>query len=129
VIAILAVASLTARWAWQRIRLRRRAARIGIDSLPSVEQLRLARQLGFYDDLVCLLARRQLTRRPHQTPLEFSRSLLVLPSGAYDTVSRLTALYYRVRYGSAMLSPGQQRCLSNVIQRLDKGLTEEMLEQ
>jgi hypothetical protein len=123
---MLAVASLTTRWAWQRIRLRRRAARIGINSLPGVEQLRLARQLGFYDDLVRLLARRQLTRPPHQTPLEFSRSLLVLPSEAYDTVGRLTALYYRVRYGSAMLSPGQQRCLSNVIQRLDRGLTEEM---
>jgi hypothetical protein len=124
-IAIAAVLSLTARWAWQRIQLRRRAARIGIDSLPTVEQLRLARQLGFYDDLVRLLARRQLTRRPHQTPLEFSRSLLVLPTEAYDTVRRLTALYYRVRYGSAMLSPGKLRLLGNVIQRLDQGLSEE----
>jgi len=125
VMAITAVIALTARWAWQRLQLRRRAARIGIDSLPSIEQLRLARQLGFYDDLVRLLARRQLTRRPHQTPLEFSRSLLVLPTEAYDTVRRLTALYYRVRYGSATLSPGQQRSLANVIQRLDQGLSEQ----
>ncbi len=125
-IAIAAVMVFTARWAWQRILLRRRAARIGIDSLPTVEQLRLARQLGFYDDLVRLLARRQLTRRPHQTPLEFSRSLLVLPTETYDTVRRLTALYYRVRYGSANLSPGQQRSLANVIQRLDQGLGGEM---
>jgi len=124
-LAIATVIALTARWAWQRIQLRRRAARIGIDSLPTDEQLRLARQLGFYDDLVRLLGRRQLTRRPHQTPLEFSRSLLVLPTEAYDTVRRLTALYYRVRYGSAMLSPGQQRSLANVIQRLDQGLSGE----
>jgi transglutaminase-like putative cysteine protease len=128
VLAIIAVACLTARWALQRARLRRRAARIGIDSLPSDEQLRLARQLGFYDDLVRLLARHRLWRRPHQTPLEFSRSLFVLPSEAYDTVRRLTAVYYRVRYGSAMLSAGRQRSLANVIQRLEKGLTDELNE-
>lgn len=124
-IAAAAVFFLIARWALRRMRLRRRAARIGIDSLPTAEQLRLARQLGFYDDLVCLLARRRLARQPHQTPLEFSRSLLELPTQAYDTVRRLTALYYRVRYGEANLSPGQQRSLAKVIQRLDEGLSGE----
>ena len=42
---------------FERLRLRRRARRIGLDTLPSTQQLYLARQLGFFDDLLRLLER------------------------------------------------------------------------
>lgn len=102
----------------ERAMLRRRAARIGIESLPEDEQLRLARQLGFYDELLRLLARQRIVRPAHKTPLEFSQSLSFLPSEAYDTVQRLTNLFYRIRYGGADLPPSRRRMLSNVLARL-----------
>jgi hypothetical protein len=107
---------------WQRRKLRARAARMGIDSLPAEERLRLARQLGFYDDLTRLLARHQINRPAHLTPMEFARSLLFLPSDLYETVRRLTGVFYRVRYGRADLSPAQQRRLGNVIDRVEGAL-------
>ena len=72
---------------WEKWRLHRRAVRIGLESLPPGEQMRLARQLGFYDDLLQLLARHQIVRPRHLTPLEFSRSLTFLPADAYETLS------------------------------------------
>jgi len=103
---------------WERWRLRRRAIRIGIESLPEDEQLRLARQLGFYDDLLRLLDHHRIIRPAHLTPMEFSRSLSFLPSDAYDTVQRLTGLFYKVRFGRAELTEPQRRRLSTVISRL-----------
>ncbi|HZL34271.1 MAG TPA: DUF3488 and transglutaminase-like domain-containing protein [Tepidisphaeraceae bacterium] len=124
VMAAMSIAALAVigRYALDKWRLRRRAARIGIGSLPPGEQLRLARQLGFYDDLLRLLWRHQIARPRHQTPLEFSRSLLFLPADAYEHIRRLTELFYRVRYGRAQLSPGRQRLLGNIIARLDAAL-------
>jgi hypothetical protein len=110
------------RFAWEKWQLRRRAHRIGIDSLPPDEQMRLARQLGFYDDLLQLLGRHQIARPRHLTPLEFSRSLLFLSAGAYETVSRLTELFYRVRFGRAELSPARRKRLNTVIERLEAEL-------
>ena len=108
---------------WERWRLRRRAARIGIESLPEAEQLRLARQLGFYDELLLMLGRYRITRPAHLTPLEFSHALTFLPAEAYDTVQRLTGLFYRVRYGGAELSGARQRRLHNVLDRLTQELS------
>ena len=117
-LAAAGVPFLIAWFAWERWRLRQRAARIGIDSLPHDRQVRLALQLKFYDDLLQLLGRHRMSRKPHQTPLEFSRSLLTLPADAYETVRRLTELFYRVRYGDGVLTAGRQRHLGVVIERL-----------
>jgi protein-glutamine gamma-glutamyltransferase len=103
---------------WERALLRRRAARIGIESLPEPEQFRLARQLRFYDDLLRLLGRHRIIRPAHCTPLEFSRSLAFLPADAYNTVQRLTGLFYKIRYGGAVLPPARQRRLSVVLSTL-----------
>ena len=116
-VGLMAVA-LIVRYVRDRWQLRRRAARIGIDSLPREQQLRLARQLAFYDDLVSLLGRHKIHRQPHQTPLEFSESLLFLPSGVYNGIRRLTDVFYRVRYGQAELTPARQRRLGTVIERM-----------
>ncbi len=102
--------------------LRRRARRMGMASLPREEQIRLARQLGFYDDLTLLLARHRMTRPAHLTPREFGESLKFLPTDAYQTVLRLTQLFYRVRFGRAELSVAQRRRLETVIARLDASL-------
>jgi len=93
----------------QRVRMHRKASRIGLVSLPASLQRKLVRQLGFYDDLVVLLARHGIHRPPHLTPLEFSQSLGFLPAAAYDTVNRLTELFYRVRFGRTELSLGQHK--------------------
>lgn len=124
IVALMAVAlAAFAGWfLWERWMLRRKAARIGLKSLPTAEQLRLARQLGFYDDLMRLLARQGICRPPHLTPLEFSRTLLFLPSEAYDTIRRLTEVFYRVRYGHAELDGRQRRRLEGVISRLEQNM-------
>ena len=104
----------------ERLRLRRRAARIGLDGLPQSEQLRLARQLGFYDDLIRLLEQRHIVRPKHLTPQEFSDTLSFLPAEVYDAVRRLTQLFYRIRFGGAELTQGRRELLGVVIQRLDR---------
>jgi hypothetical protein len=53
------------------------------------------------------------------TPLEFSQSLLFLPSQAYESVRRLTEIFYRVRFGESELSAGMQKRLDAVIGRLE----------
>jgi hypothetical protein len=116
---ILTIVAFVGWYVWERWMLRRRAVRIGLESLPASDQIRLVRQLGFYDELVKLLARHHITRPRHLTPLEFSQSLLYLPNQAYDTIRRLTEVFYRVRYGNAALSPGSQRRLSATIAQLE----------
>src|SRR6266480_4007703 len=100
---------------WEKWRLRQRARRIGLDALPVPDQLRLARQLEFYDDLLQLLERHRTFRPPPLTPMEFSNSISYLPSEAFDSVRRLTEIFYRVRYGRKELSYAQQRRLGRVI--------------
>jgi transglutaminase-like putative cysteine protease len=105
-----------------RWRLRRRAKRIGIESLSTPDQLRLVRQLGFYNDLLRILERHHIQRPRHLTPLEFSRSLAYLPAQVYDDISRLTELFYRIRYGPTRRSTYSQRYLSAVVDRIQETL-------
>ncbi len=123
-IAIFILAALVAvgYFILERWRLRRRAVRIGLESLPESEQLRLARQLGFYDELTRLLARHHIHRAKHLTPREFSRGLDWLPSDVYESIGRLTELFYRIRYSDARLSSAQHRHVQTVINRLAQPL-------
>jgi transglutaminase-like putative cysteine protease len=104
---------------WERWRLWRRAERIGLDALPPEDRIRLARQLGFYDDLVRLLERRGMVRPRHRTPMEFSDSLSFLPADGYHDVRRLTEVFYRVRYGRQELTAGQRDKLAKTIGELE----------
>jgi hypothetical protein len=122
VLILLALVGFVGYFLWEKWLLRRRAVRIGLEALPPDEQLRLARQLGFYDDLVQLLARHHIVRPRHLTPLEFSRSLTFLPSAPYETIHRLTEMFYRVRFGKAELDGGQRRRLHETIGRLSAEL-------
>jgi hypothetical protein len=106
----------------ERWKLRRRARRIGIVNFPPSTQARLMRQLGFYDDLLQLLEKHRISRPPHLTPLEFCDSLSFLPSNAYDTIYRITQLFYRIRYGEAELDAGQLKRVATVIDRLSRQL-------
>jgi protein-glutamine gamma-glutamyltransferase len=107
---------------WRRWRMLRRAQRIGIESLPATQQMHLARQHGFYDDLLRLLEQHEIRRPVHFTPLEFGRSLSFLPAGVYDQILRLTQLFYEVRYGGVEMTPGRQKHLANVLERLSDQL-------
>jgi hypothetical protein len=107
---------------FERWRLRRRATRIGIKDLPLSDQAKLVRQLGFYDDLLRLLEKHRIVRPAHLTPMEFSSTLSFLPSDVYDTIRRLTLLFYKIRYGSAELDDGQRRRLGTVIDRLSRNI-------
>jgi hypothetical protein len=123
IVALSGVLVLAVGWfAYERWLLRRRASRIGIGSLPASAQHRLLRQLGFYDDLMRLLERHNIERPRHLTPLEFSQSLSYLPADVYDTIHRLTELFYRVRYGQAEINPARHRHLDNMVQRLAASL-------
>jgi hypothetical protein len=105
-------------FAVHQYRLRRRAHRIGIDSLPVHEQLRLARQLAFYDELTRILQKHRICKPHYLTPMEFADSLVFLSGAAYETIHRLTRIFYRIRFGSAELHPRHQRRLEHVVERL-----------
>jgi hypothetical protein len=107
---------------WERWRLRKRAERIGLDILPAIDQMRLVRQLGFYDELLRLLERHQIRRSPHFTPMEFADSLAFLPSETYDVIRRLTRIFYRIRFGRMKLTAPQQRRLHTVLQKLAQSM-------
>jgi hypothetical protein len=124
IFALLAALLAALLWfVYERWKIRRRARRIGLGALPRSAQLRLARQLGFYDALMRLLARHNITCPAHQTPMEFSESLTYLPAEAFDSIRRLTSIFYRIRYGHAELSPVQQRRLRSMIGRIHAGLS------
>jgi transglutaminase-like putative cysteine protease/Ca2+/Na+ antiporter len=106
----------------ERERIRRRAVKIGLEGLPLPDQIRLARQLGFYEGMMEVLHRRRVHWPRHLTPREFTQTLSFLPTEAYDTVDRLTRVYYRVRYGGARVQPAQQRRLEEVVRRLGEAL-------
>ncbi len=122
VLLVLLVATLTGVYVWSRLKLLRRAQRIGIESLPASQQIYLARQLGFYDDLITILEKHQLKRPAHFTPLEFGRSLSYLPAEVYDRILRLTHLFYEVRYGGVELTPARQKHLANVLTQVSDEL-------
>ncbi|MFT3787952.1 MAG: transglutaminaseTgpA domain-containing protein [Tepidisphaeraceae bacterium] len=122
VVMILGGIAMIGTYLYQQWLLRRRARRIGLGELRPDEQIRLARQLSFYDQLVRSLERHRIVRAPHQTPLEFGQSLTFLPAEAYDTIVRLTRIFYRVRFGEAKLAPSTRKRLDRVVQRIEHTL-------
>lgn len=108
---------------WDRSQLRRRAKRIGLDSLPLQDQLKLARQLRFYDEMVRLLERQGIVRPAHLTAMEFGGTLSYLPTEAFDAILRLTEVYYRVRYGRAEVSDQQKRHLAHAVSSVEHAMT------
>ena len=114
---VLIAAYLIGKW-----RLARRARRIGLDDLPPGEARRLARQLGFYDDLVRRLDRAGVRRPPGRTPREFARGLAFLPPAAYDAAARLTEAFYRVRYGRFPLPDTDRRALDADLDAVANGI-------
>jgi transglutaminase-like putative cysteine protease len=107
---------------YERWRLRKRVQRIGLDALPESEQLLLARQLGFYDQLLLILERFRIVRPSHLTPLEFSQSLTFLPVEAFDAIRGLTDVFYRVRYGRQQLPVEERRHLAEVLEDVENAL-------
>lgn len=84
-------------FAVSQYRIRRRAVRIGIESLPVPQRIRLVRQLAFYDMLMQLLHRGNIHRPRHATHMEFADLLVFLPAGIFRSIRRLTGIFYRVR--------------------------------
>ena len=123
VVSILVLVIAITAFILEKRRLYRRAQRMGLSALPSEQQLRLARKLGFYDELIRLLARQNIHRPSHMTPREFARSLSYLPAEAYGDICDLTDIYYVVRYGDQELGQGPRRHLSTSIGELSAALT------
>jgi protein-glutamine gamma-glutamyltransferase len=107
------------RFVAERWRMRRRAARIGLSDLPPAEQIRLAKQLGFYERLMRLLHRSAIVRPAHLTHGEFSESLSYLPNEAYDAIRRMTKLFYAVRFGQRRLTGDEQKDLNAAVDALE----------
>ena len=119
VLLVGAIGIAITRFTAERWRMRRRAARIGLSDLPPAEQIRLAKQLGFYERLMRILHKRNIARAPHHTHAEFSQSLTFLPNQAYDTIHRLTNLFYAVRFGQRNLSHDEQKDLNATVDELE----------
>jgi hypothetical protein len=73
--------------------------------------------VDFYERLLTILARRGLTREPHQTPLEFAAL-----AGA-DEAALITSAYNRVRFGNQPLTALENRTLEQALNRLEQGIT------
>ncbi len=117
---VCAIAGAMVYFMYERMRLKKRAKRIGLGQLPTSDQKRLARQLAFYDDLIQVLDRKQVQRPAHLTPMEFSQSVGYLPNEIYSSVQRLTRIFYRIRYGGQQLDSDQQRRLMRVVYRIEE---------
>jgi hypothetical protein len=63
-------------------------------------------------------------RPSHLTPREFSESLSYLPYEQFQTIRRLTDIFYHIRYGRRELTGPRQRLLGNVIGRLQQFFTQ-----
>jgi transglutaminase-like putative cysteine protease len=74
-------------------------------------------RVDFYERLLTILARRGLTREPHQTPLEFA-----VLAGA-DEAALITSAYNRVRFGNQPLTALENRTLEQALNRLEQGIT------
>jgi hypothetical protein len=109
----------------ENVRLRRRAAHLGLAALPAQDQARLVRQLGFYEDLSNLLHRHRIVRPPSMTPMEFADSLSYLSGESHSTILRLTHLFYRIRFGRAELKPALRRRVGAAINKLATCLADE----
>jgi len=118
-VAVIIAFVLYARRALRRLRMRRRAARIGLESLPASQQFRLAMQLGFYDRLMKILERHRVIRPAHLTPQEFSHSLTFLPAEAFDAVKLLTQAFYDIRFGQQPLPHEKQKELESTVDKLE----------
>lgn len=116
---MLALAGFISHFIYERAKLRRRAKRMGLDWLAPTDARRMAAQLGFYDDLLRVLARAGVKRGPNQTPLEFARSLEFLPPESYRVALGITRCFYRVRYGKRSLTPTQRRRLDHAVSQLE----------
>ena len=125
VIMVLVIAAAIVWYLVEQSRIRRRAAKIGLNSLPMQQQMRLARQLGFYAELTQMLEKLGIQRPRQMTPREFSRSLTFLPSDAFGTIDRLTRIFYRVRFGQSRVQPAQQKRLGAVVAKLAASLLPE----
>ena len=111
---------LVAYYLYDRHRLRRRASRIGLVGLPAGQRKRLARQLGFYDDLLRLLENRGIVPLSNWTPMEFADQLSFLPNRAYRDIRRITELFYRIRYGQVQINAQRRRRLANAIAKIGR---------
>ncbi|MEM7806512.1 MAG: DUF3488 and transglutaminase-like domain-containing protein [Planctomycetota bacterium] len=109
-------------FALERWRLHRRARRIGLNDLPPDEARRLAKQLGFYDDMVQLLEGLGYRRSPGLTPREFAATLDHLPPAAFERIGGLTEVFYRVRFGQARVTPMRRSLLRRVVDQLSQKL-------
>jgi transglutaminase-like putative cysteine protease len=74
-------------------------------------------RVDFYERLLTILARRGLTREPHQTPLEFAAL-----AGAHEA-ALITSAYNRVRFGNQPLTALENRILEQALNRLEQGIT------
>ncbi|HEY1683826.1 MAG TPA: DUF3488 and transglutaminase-like domain-containing protein [Tepidisphaeraceae bacterium] len=121
-VMIFAMCAAVGYFIFERWRMRQRARRIGLDALPPADQLRLARQLGFYANMMAALHARDINRPAHLTPMEFARSLTYLPAEGYELIHKMTRIFYRIRYGDARLTAGHQKRLANSLEELRKSL-------
>jgi Ca2+/Na+ antiporter len=115
VIAIIALGKLM-----RRSRAIRRQAHL--EHLKGSEYQRMLRQLGFYLDMLAVLARGRCAKPPWQPPRQFAAQLAESRPAAAALASELTDLFYEARYGSRRLSREQLKHADDLVGRLAESL-------
>jgi protein-glutamine gamma-glutamyltransferase len=70
----------------------------------------------FYEQMLAISARAGLKKEPQQTPLEFASA------SGYAQIQEITAVYNRVRFGSATLSEEETRKVSGLLAELKRAI-------
>jgi transglutaminase-like putative cysteine protease len=99
-------------------RFRQVRRRAHLEHFRGIEYQRLVVQLGFYLDMLTVLARGGRAKPSWQPPLDFAAALGASNAGAAGLVREVTELFYAARYGGRRLSADQRRRARELVQNL-----------
>ena len=93
-----------------------------LEHLKGSEYQRMLRQLGFYLDMLSVLARGRCAKPPWQPPRQFAIQLAQTRPTTGAIAGELTDLFYAARYGSQRLSREQLKQADDLVSRLAESL-------
>jgi hypothetical protein len=108
------------------VKLMRRSRAIhqlaGLSHMHGSEYQRMLRQLGFYLDMLAVLKRGGVQKPPWQPPRHFADELEGEWPAAAELVTRITDVFYQVRYGGRRLDSRRMNHARALVRQLAKTL-------
>ncbi|QQE12507.1 transglutaminase domain-containing protein [Planctomycetota bacterium] len=105
------------------IQTRRKAAQLHLSSLPRSQQRSLAKQLAFFITLQQLLTKHGHSRKSWQSPMQFANQLTAQNPQRYQSVKKLTQIFYDIRYGNRPLDESRKSIVDSELENLQHTLT------